>query len=177
MSSDTPERPPAPSGPAAGWYDDPQQPGHLRYWDGSAWTSHTRPKDPLPAAPPPPPSGDQQQVVYVQQAGNGLAVAALVLGIIGVVLGLVPILFFLAWILGILALVLGLVARNRAKKTPQVGRKTMATWGAVLGAAAIALGVVGVVIVNDVFEDTGEELQDLGTCIEEADTPEELEDC
>ncbi len=28
-----PERPM----PPAGWYDDPQQPGRLRWWDGSAW--------------------------------------------------------------------------------------------------------------------------------------------
>jgi hypothetical protein len=25
------------SSPAAGWYDDPDRPGHKRWWDGSAW--------------------------------------------------------------------------------------------------------------------------------------------
>lgn len=28
----------------AGWYDDPQDAGSLRYWDGVTWTEHTSPK-------------------------------------------------------------------------------------------------------------------------------------
>lgn len=28
----------------AGWYDDPQDPSSLRYWDGVAWSNHTSPK-------------------------------------------------------------------------------------------------------------------------------------
>jgi len=28
----------------SGWYDDPQVPSQLRYWDGVAWSSHTSPK-------------------------------------------------------------------------------------------------------------------------------------
>jgi len=28
------------NGTPAGWYDDPEQPGQQRYWDGTAWTEH-----------------------------------------------------------------------------------------------------------------------------------------
>lgn len=28
----------------AGWYHDPQDPGHMRYWDGRQWTDHRAPK-------------------------------------------------------------------------------------------------------------------------------------
>jgi uncharacterized RDD family membrane protein YckC len=28
----------------SGWYDDPQDPSQLRYWDGVVWTSHISPK-------------------------------------------------------------------------------------------------------------------------------------
>lgn len=34
----------------AGWFADPEQPGQLRYWDGSQWTEH---RAPAPAAAPP----------------------------------------------------------------------------------------------------------------------------
>lgn len=26
-----------------GWYPDEQQPGHMRWWNGSAWTDNVRP--------------------------------------------------------------------------------------------------------------------------------------
>jgi hypothetical protein len=28
------------STPPADWYPDPEVPGQMRYWDGSAWTQH-----------------------------------------------------------------------------------------------------------------------------------------
>lgn len=38
---------------SSGWYDDPQDPTHLRYFDGVVWTEHRAPKDvpPTPADP------------------------------------------------------------------------------------------------------------------------------
>jgi len=33
----------------AGWYQDPDEPDQLRYWDGEGWTTHTAPA----SAPPP----------------------------------------------------------------------------------------------------------------------------
>ena len=33
--------PPPTAGPPPGWYTDPRGEARVRYWDGSAWTSHT----------------------------------------------------------------------------------------------------------------------------------------
>lgn len=101
----------------------------------------------------------QPQFVYVKAGSNGLAVAGLVCGIIGVLVGLIPIFFIGAWILGVLGLVFGLIARSRANDDPEIGRKTMATWAAILGVVAVGLGVVGVVIVNDATNDLGDSLE------------------
>lgn len=38
-----------PQSTPAAWYPDPQNPSQLRYWDGSAWTSHFHP---IPQSPP-----------------------------------------------------------------------------------------------------------------------------
>jgi hypothetical protein len=42
------------NGTPAGWYDDPEQPGQQRYWDGNAWTEHRAPG--AGGAPTPPPA-------------------------------------------------------------------------------------------------------------------------
>ncbi len=36
-----PAAPPPPPTQPAGWYDDPWQPGHWRWYDGRSWTAHT----------------------------------------------------------------------------------------------------------------------------------------
>ncbi len=30
----------------AGWYQDPEAPGQMRYWDGAQWTDHRAPGQP-----------------------------------------------------------------------------------------------------------------------------------
>ena len=87
--------------------------------------------------------------------GNGLAVAALTLGIFGILFGLIPILFFLAWILGLLALIFGLIGRK------QPVRRKMATWGALLGAGSLVLGTIGVVIVDRAVDDFVEGIEEI----------------
>jgi hypothetical protein len=39
--------------PRAGWYDDPRQPGRLRWWDGERWTDHTEARPESPQSPQP----------------------------------------------------------------------------------------------------------------------------
>jgi Protein of unknown function (DUF2510) len=161
------DQPPTPAAPAAGWYPDTENPGGLRYWDGHAWTEH-RQQAHDGGAPPPPAPG---QVLYVEKAGNGLAVGALVCGIVGLTLGLIPILFIIAWALGLVAIVLGIIARRRAVQKPEVGRKTMSTVSVVLGVLALAIGGVGYAIVNDAFEDVDEATEELEEDLDELQSP------
>lgn len=112
-------------------------------------------------------------MVYVEKSGNGMAVAALVCGIVGLVLALIPILFFVGWGLGITAFVLGLVSRRRASRDPKIGRKAMATWGVALGVLSFLMGCVGYAILDDAFNDLDEDL----SCIEKADNQKELDEC
>ena len=107
-----------PSQPIAGWYADPQLPGGMRYWDGSAWTEHRVP----PPGPPPQTSKT-----------SGMAIASLVLGIV--------------WIYGItsiLAIIFGVIAkRNIRDSNGWVTGDGMATAGLVLG----IVGVVGTIAI------------------------------
>jgi len=96
---------------------------------------------------------EEQKVVYVERPGNGMAVAALVCGIVGAVLGVIPILFVAAWGLGAVAVALGIVGRRRAKRVAGAGRGGMALAGTLLGVLALVLGGVGVAIVDDAFDD------------------------
>ena len=70
---------------------------------------------------------------------------------------------------GLVALMVGIMAYRRAKA---VGRK-QGRAGIIVGASAIVLGVIGVVIVPDAFEDLDDDL----TCLDEADTPAEIDAC
>ena len=96
----------------------------------------------------------------VARRGNGLAVAALVLGIIGVLSGLIPLLFFFAWVLGVLAFVFGWLGRGAVKRDPSRSGRGQATAGVILGALACVLGVVGIVIVVGVFSSVDRALRE-----------------
>ncbi len=74
----------------------------------------------------------QQQVVYAQPQGNGLAVTALVLGIIGLVFSMVP---FLPYPLAILAIIFGFIGLKKQVK------KGLAITGIVTGIITLGLKV------------------------------------
>ena len=76
-----------------------------------------------------------------QKPSNGMAIAALVCGILGIVGSFIPIVCYFTLILAIVGLVLGVKAR---KEQPGNG---MATAGMVLGIIGVAFAVVGVICV------------------------------
>ncbi len=75
----------------------------------------------------------------VAESKNGLALAAMILGIVGVALSITVV---LGVILGVVALVFGIIGRNRAKALPQHTNSNKALAGMILGAVAIGLSVL-----------------------------------
>ncbi|GAA3831785.1 DUF4190 domain-containing protein [Nocardioides panacisoli] len=86
--------------------------------------------------PPPPPPFPHAQP---QQPGNGLAVAALVLGIVSLVLAAIPIVNLLGAVAALVGVGLGIAGIRRGRT---VGRGTaMAGWGTGLSAVAVVVSV------------------------------------
>jgi len=130
-----------------GWHPDPFGRFELRYYNGSAWTADVtthgqRMVDPLGAGPAdrvagsPPPFRPQQP----PRRGNGLAITAMILGIVGAAIAWLPFLFVLGAICGVIAIVFAIIARRR-RAAP--GRSQAATAGLVLGPVALLLAVGG----------------------------------
>ena len=99
-----------------------------------------------PAIPPVPQRPVFNEQVYVQQVvvvKNGMATAALVLGIVGIVLTFIPLFigYFLGGLPDILAVIFGIVGIVKSGPTG-VGRGAAVT-GLVLGGAAIILMFFG----------------------------------
>ena len=139
-------------------------PGWWQASDGKWYPPESR------AFPPPPPG--YQVYGYGMPgpaASNGMATAALVLGIIGVVAGLVPFLFFVALPCGILGLIFGVLGRSRSERTG-IGRGN-ATAGAITGGIAIALGIIGLVILGVIADDIDDDFDEIERCIEDPDAP------
>jgi predicted membrane protein len=87
---------------------------------------------------PPPPAPEQQYAPAAPaKSGNGLGIAALIIGIIALIGALIPFLNYGAWFLGLVGLVLGiigLVQKNR--------KKGVATAGTIISGVAIILSIV-----------------------------------
>lgn len=121
---------------------------------------------------PPAGQGQPQGQASEPKRGSGMAVAALVLGLLalfGSITVVVGILF------GLVAIILGFIASGRAKRG-QGGGRGMAITGIVTGflgvVLAIALVAVGVTFLNS---DTGQNLQE---CVENAGNDQAaLTDC
>ena len=92
--------------------------------------------------PPPPPGGYQPQMGgagYAAPRTDGLAIAALIVGIISIVCDL----FCLGIVLGPAAAIMGFISRQRIQTSGgALGGGTMAIAGLILGIIGFVLGVV-----------------------------------
>lgn len=152
-----------PAQPADQSWQQPADPGARTGGQPPSWQespSWSQPGQPA-AAPAPAP------------ATNGVAIAALVIGIIAILISWVPALGALA---GILALVLGFVGRSKAKKTPANVGSGQALTGIVTGilATLISIGVtIALVAFGSSFMGTFETYEQ---CLEQGNTAEECDD-
>ena len=70
----------------------------------------------------------------------------------GLITVLIPVLFWVAEIFAVIAIELGFVGYSRAQRD-QATKATMALWGIIMGAIAMVLSVVGLLIMTGVFAD------------------------
>ncbi|MEU5142129.1 DUF4190 domain-containing protein [Streptomyces sp. NPDC021139] len=125
----------------------------------------------FPERPATPADSTQPHTGEGARRGNGLAIAALVLGILAVVLFWTVIGGVL---LGILALVFGIIGARRARGG-RAPRRTMSIFGAVLG----VLGVIGSVVIIAIGASilNSDEFKDFDDCVQHADTQSERDAC
>ncbi|NEN06015.1 DUF4190 domain-containing protein [Diaminobutyricibacter tongyongensis] len=98
------------------------------------------------------PNGQQpSQMVYVQYApkppSNGLAIAGMVLGIVGTVLSLIPIVgIFLCWLPALLGVIFGCIGLGTAKRNNGY-RRGEAITAVICGLLPIPLVMIGFAVV------------------------------
>lgn len=139
-----------------GWYNDPAGRFEYRYHNGALWTSDVashgqRYVDPMApgGGPPIPHSLPPGYEAPSDGNRNGIAVAAMVCGIVSVALGWIPVLFVVGAVLAVLAIIFGIVGIGRAR--PSGRRKGFAIAGLVTGSAGVLAAAGGLVLTIVVF--------------------------
>jgi hypothetical protein len=122
----------------SGWFPDPHGRHEYRWFNGHSWTADVadegrRLVDPHGAAP----------LRRVDRPGNGVAVAALVCGLVAMLFAWMPVFVVIGIVLGVLGLVFGIRGRTRARRVGSGA--AMAVTGIVSGSAALGLSIVGIV--------------------------------
>ncbi|MGO4534396.1 MmpS family transport accessory protein [Leifsonia sp. 2MCAF36] len=96
---------------------------------------------------PPPPAPEQQYAPPAPaQTGNGLGVAALILGILALIGAFIPFLNYGAWFLGLIGLILGIIGLLQKNK-----KKGVALTGTILSGVAIILSIVLAIVYTAAF--------------------------
>jgi len=124
--------------PPAGWYPDPQSPVAERYWEGNAWSPHTRPR--MTPAPMPAAAGDMgpsSSLHYLLPVGRSWqAVSAPYPGVFGLLFCLFP---PAGIVMGAVAIALGVWALVRARSGGHGSARAIVA--IVTGAATILLSI------------------------------------
>ena len=155
---------PAATTPSAGPAGDPQSPQEPSPSQGAGWAN--------PAAQQPAQQHAAPQATW--QAGapsgqapptNGLAVAAMIIGILSLLIAWIPFVGLLGVVGGALALLLGLLGRGRAKKI--ANGAALAITGIVTGLLAVLVGIVSTVLPVLFFQGMIGDFEAVDRCIEE----------
>lgn len=101
------------------------------------------------------------QAVYQPQPRNGYGVTALVLAIVGLVFGLVPFTGFLAIMCGGTSVLFGFLGLGRVRRH-EATNKGLTITGLILGALALLLGVIGLIIVMNAATKLSNDLSKIG---------------
>jgi hypothetical protein len=104
---------------------------------------------------------------------NGIAIAAMIIGIIALLISWIPILGVLA---GVLALVLGFVGRSKANKSPAVGGGGAAITGIVTGILATLISIAVTIALFAFGSTFMGSFESYERCIAEGGTEEECQD-
>jgi hypothetical protein len=127
-----------------------------RYHNGQAWTADVstggrRYVDPLSSAPPsapqfgPPPGPGAP----LHRAGNGIALAGMVCGIVGLVTGWVPFLGVLGIVASIVGLSLSIPGLRRSRESGE--RRSFAITGIITSIGGLVVGALGIVLTIALF--------------------------
>jgi hypothetical protein len=96
---------------------------------------------------PPPPAPEQQYATPAPaKTGNGLGIAALILGILALIGAFIPFLNYGAWFLGLIGLVLGIIGLIQKNK-----KKGVALTGTILSGVAIILSIILSIVYTAAF--------------------------
>ena len=121
------------------------------------------------------PAGGGQQPVAGQAPSSGLAVAALIIGILGMLLALIPVIGLLGGFGGLVAIILGFIARGKVKKGTGAGGG-MAMGGIITGILAIVISIAWMVALFAGFQFFGQPFQNFAECVEETGDPDFCEE-
>lgn len=111
-------------------------------------------------------AGGGQPPATGQPAGSGLAVTALIIGILSLLVGFIPFIGLIGVVGGIIALILGLVGRGKAKRGQAAGGG-MALAGAIIGVIAMLVAIGTTVALVSFGRNVGSSFTDFADCMEE----------